>query len=307
MDPLERMHPEKDTTFAFMLSGTARGHLNLHCQPRDITVREGRVFAHVTEATVSRQAPHYNTGPSSLVALDELDAVLIRKDPPFDQAYLYLTLCLERARGKVLLINDPRGLRDANEKIYATHFTRWMPRTLISSDRDEIHSFVKELGGEAVIKPLDGAGGAGVMTLSASDRNSRSIVDTLTGEGARIAMVQEYLPAVSVGDKRVLLLEGEVLGAILRVPRSDDFRSNIHVGGRVQPTELTPREQELVADLAPRLKQDGLVFVGLDLIGEHLTEVNVTSPTGIQELGRFQSAHPEDRVIQWIEQHRIKP
>jgi glutathione synthase len=306
MDPLERMHPEKDTTFAFMLSGTARGHINLHCLPRDLTIRAGRVYAHVTEATVSRQAPHFHPGASSFVALDEIDAVFIRKDPPFDQAYLYLTLCLERARGKTLIINDPRGLRDANEKIYATNFSRWMPETLVSSDREEIHAFVKDIGGEAVIKPLDGAGGAGVMMLSTTDRNARSIVDTLTAEGTRIAMVQAFLPKVVEGDKRVLLMDGEILGAILRVPRADDIRSNIHVGGRTAPTEITKRERELIEDITPQLKKDGLFFVGLDLIGEHLTEVNVTSPTGIQELGRFTKSHPEDRVIQWAEEHRLK-
>lgn len=306
MDPLETMHPEKDSTYAFLREGQQRGHQNLHCLPRHVTVREGKVFAHVREAFVQTEAPFHRYGAAQTVALGDLDAVMIRKDPPFDQAYLYLTLILERARGEVLLVNDPRGLRDANEKLYATHFSKWMPRTLVSADRDEIHAFVDEVGGQAVIKPLDGAGGAGVLMVKKGDKNARAIVDTLTGEGARIAMIQGFLPEVTVGDKRVLLLDGEVLGAILRVPRADDLRSNIHVGGSVVPTELTPREAALVADITPRLRQDGLFFVGLDLIGEHLTEVNVTSPTGIQELGRFTGSCPEGKVVSWLEKKSLR-
>ena len=305
MDPLETMHPAKDSTYAFLREGQQRGHENLHCLPRQVTVREGKVYAHVRQAFVQTDAPYHRYGTASTVALSDLDAVMIRKDPPFDQAYLYLTLILERARGEVFVANDPRGLREANEKLYATHFSRWMPRTLVSADRDEIHAFVDTVGGRAVIKPLDGAGGAGVLMLRKGDNNARAIVDTLTAEGTRLAMVQAFLPEVTVGDKRVLLLDGQILGAILRVPRADDLRSNIHVGGSVVPTELTPRERELVADISPRLQEDGLFFVGLDLIGEHLTEVNVTSPTGIQELGRFTGSHPEGAVLSWLEKRKL--
>jgi glutathione synthase len=240
-------------------------------------------------------------GGSSRVRLGETEAVFIRKDPPFDQAYYYATLLLESARGSTLIINDPRGLRDANEKLYALHFPEWTPRTLVTADRDMIHEFVRDVGGHAVIKPLDGAGGMGVMQLRSDDKNARAIADLLTAEGQKIAMVQEFLPAVSVGDKRVLLLDGEPLGAILRVPRADEIRSNIHVGGSVVPTDLTLREAELVKAIAPRLRADGLIFVGLDVIGERLTEVNVTSPTGIQELGRFTGTQPSDKVIAWAE------
>jgi glutathione synthase len=233
--------------------------------------------------------------------LDAFDAVLIRKDPPFDAQYLYVTLMLEHARGKTLLINDPRALRDANEKIYALQFPSFVPKTMVTANRQQLLEFAAEVGGKAVIKPLDGAGGFGVLALSTTDQNARAIVDILTHEGRRFAMIQEYLPAVREGDKRVLLLDGEPLGAILRVPRADDMRSNIHVGGSVVPTELTPNEQAMVRAMAPRLKADGLIFVGLDVIGERLTEVNVTSPTGIQQLARFTKSNPEDKVIAWIE------
>jgi glutathione synthase len=201
-------------------------------------------------------------------------------------------------------MNDPRGLRDANEKLYALNFARYMPRTLVTSDRDRIHRWVGEVG-VAVVKPLDGAGGSGVMVVSKEDRNSRSIVDYITRDGTRLAMVQEYLPAVRAGDKRVLLLAGNVLGGINRVPREDDVRSNIHVGGRVEPCAVTPEERSAIADMAPRLATDGLVFVGLDFIGGKLTEVNVTSPTGIQELGRHLGRDVAEEVIVWIEGHAI--
>ena len=306
MDPLETMHPLKDTTFAFMRATAERGHESLHCLPAHLSYREGRVFAHARQAVVSDEAPHHAYGRRELVALDELDAVLVRKDPPFDTAYLLATQVLEHARGKVLIVNDPRGLREANEKLYALNFARWMARTIVSANLEEILDFTRDVGGRAVIKPLDGAGGVGVMSLTAGDRNARAIVDVVTNEGKRLAMVQGFLDKVTLGDKRVLLLDGEPLGAILRVPRGDDFRANIHVGGTVSATELTTREREIVDDLAPRLRADGLTFVGLDLIAEHLTEVNVTSPTGIQELGRFSGQRPAERVIRWVEEHSLR-
>ncbi len=306
MDTLDRVTPDKDTTYAFLEAAQARGHESLHCLPGDLSVRRGRTFARVRKLVVSNDAPRIALvgDPTEVSVNDAVDAVFIRKDPPFDQAYLYATLLLEHARGGPIIVNDPRGLRDANEKLYAMNFPEWTPTTLVASDRDAIFAFVDEVGGQAVIKPLDGAGGSGVMMLKKGDKNARAIVDLLTAEGQRLAMVQEFLPSVTVGDKRVLLLDGEPLGAILRVPRGDDLRSNIHVGGTVVPTELTPRERELVQAVAPRLKRDGLVFVGLDVIGERLTEVNVTSPTGIQELGRFTGTKPAEKVIEWVERQR---
>jgi glutathione synthase len=300
MDPMERVAHDKDTTFAFQRAALRRGHVSFHSEPRDVYVEGGDVWARVREVRVSDAAPHFTLGPPADIRLAEVDCVLIRKDPPFDAEYLYVTLMLERLRGRTLMINDPRGLRDANEKLYTLHFAEHMPRTLVASDRDRIHKFIADLG-TAVVKPLDGAGGSGVMVASKADRNTRSIVDYITREGARHAMVQEYLEAVRAGDKRVLLLEGEVLGAINRVAREDDVRSNIHVGGRVEPCEVTPQERAVIASMALRLAADGLVFVGLDFIGGKLTEVNVTSPTGIQELSRHLGRDVAERVIEWIE------
>jgi glutathione synthase len=300
MDPMDRVLPDKDTTFAFQRAGQRRGHAALHCEAKDVYVEEADVWARVRPVEVSDVAPYFTFGASFDLRLAEADCVLIRKDPPFDAEYLYVTLMLERLRGRALVVNDPRGLRDANEKLYTLHFAEHMPRTLVTSDRDRIHRFVSMLG-VGVVKPLDGAGGSGVMVVDKQDRNARSIVDYITQEGRRHAMVQEYLPAVRAGDKRVLLLEGEVLGAINRVARDDDVRSNIHAGGRVEPCSVTDGERAVIASMAPRLAQDGLVFVGLDFIGGKLTEVNVTSPTGIQELSRHVERDVAERVIAWIE------
>jgi glutathione synthase len=305
MDPMDRVLPDRDTTFAFQRAAQKRGHESLHCLPRDVYVADGDVWARVRPVRVSDSAPFFELGPARDVRLAEVECVAIRKDPPFDAEYLYLTLMLERLRGRVLVVNDPRGLRNANEKLYTLHFARHMPRTLVTSNRERILAFVNELG-TAVVKPLDGAGGSGVMVVDKGDRNTRSIVDYITREGVTFAMVQEFLPAVRAGDKRVLLLEGEVLGAINRVAREDDVRSNIHAGGRVEPCEVTDRERAIVADMRPRLAEDGLVFVGLDFIGGKLTEVNVTSPTGIQELGRHLGRDMAEPVIEWIERKALE-
>ena len=257
--------------------------------------------ARVRELRVSDAAPYFEWGKTHDLRFADVDAVFIRKDPPFDRAYLYTTLMLERVRGRTVLVNDPRGLRDANEKLYTLHFAEHMPKTLVTADRDRIFDFLRSVQGHGVIKPLDGAGGSGVLRLEATDSNARSIVDVTTHDGHRLAMVQEYVPDVRKGDKRVLLLDGELLGAINRVPRADDVRSNIHVGGVVEKCDVTPKERAIIAAMAPRLRADGLLFVGLDFIGERLTEVNVTSPTGIQELGQHQGRDVAVDVIAFVE------
>jgi glutathione synthase len=304
MDPIETVSVDKDTSFALMLSAQSRGHEVFYLQQRQLRSVGSELFATVRPVKLHRAQPpaHAEVGPPREVNVaDEIDAVLIRTDPPFDQNYLYATLQLELVRGRTLVMNDPRGLRDANEKLYTMHFADVMPKTFVGYDPEDIRRFVSELGGTAVIKPLDGNGGRGVMVLRLDDLNFNAIIEVSTGEGRRPVMVQEFLPEVRQGDKRVLLLDGAPLGAILRVPKSDEARSNMHVGGTAVPTELTAKERQIVERIAPRLRADGLYFVGLDVIGERLTEVNVTSPTGIQELRRFTHTDPEGQVIAWIE------
>jgi len=301
MDPAETMTSDKDTTFAFLRGAGALGHTSWHCSPQQVSLRGADGFATARPIKVSDAAPNVDLGVPERLELAALDAIFIRKDPPFDAGYLYLTQQLDRVKDRVLVVNDPRGIRDANEKLFAFNFQEHTPRSLVSASQKEILEFVSEVGGNAVLKPLDGAGGSGVVTLTLGDRNARSLVDIWTNEGKRLAIVQEYQPAVRVGDKRVLLLDGRPLGAILRVPREDDVRANIHAGGTVKPTELTPAEAAIVGAVAPKLVEHGLYFVGLDLIGEKLIEVNVTSPTGIQELARFMGRPVEQDVIRWVE------
>jgi glutathione synthase len=305
MDPIERVLIDKDTTFALALEAQRRGHEVFTLGPMDLHAADGTVYARLSPTKVQRTAPpaHATVGTPFVADVRTLDAVFIRTDPPFDSAYMYVTQLLEIVRDHVLILNDPRGLRDANEKLYAMHFPEVTPRTIVTAREDTVRKFLETLGGPGVIKPLDGAGGRGIMIVDLKDRNFRSIVETTTHEGKQFCMVQEYLPAVRKGDKRILLLDGEPLGAILRVPREDDVRSNIHVGGSVEAVELDADDHKIIAAVRTRLRKDGLIFVGLDVIGGKLTEVNVTSPTGIQELSRFTGSEPESKVFSWVEAH----
>jgi glutathione synthase len=306
MDPYVTMLPDKDTSFAFMRAAQARGNECFHCLTHDVGTFGRKPMTVARRITVSEKAPYFEVGEPEKFGITDFDAVLIRKDPPFDSAYLHLTQLLDLVSDQVFMMNSPVGLRNANEKLFAFHFAEFMPPTLVSSKTDELMAFVRSVGGRAVVKPLDGAGGSGVMGVDGEGRYTRGILDFITKEGREPAMVQEFQPAVTGGDKRVLLLDGQLLGAIRRVPREDDIRANIHVGGRVEATDLTPQEHRLVEDVGPKLVQAGLYFVGLDLIAEKLIEVNVTSPTGIQQLGRLTNTDPAAKVIEFIESKRIQ-
>jgi glutathione synthase len=301
MDPVESMLPDKDTTFAFMRGARARGHRCWFCLPHQVSTRLQEVCCQATEVWVSDAAPYVTSGHSRELELSAVDAIFIRKDPPFDAQYLYLTQQLELVCNTTLVINSPRGLRDANEKLFALHFGAYVPRTVVTSSPARMLEFLDEIGGTGVLKPLDGAGGFGVVLLRKDDSNLRALIDMLTLEGRRLALLQEFLPAVKEGDKRVLLLDGELLGVIRRVPYGNDIRANIHVGGTVEPTELTSVEHDLVRHVGQELRRRGLWFVGLDLVGERLIEVNVTSPTGLQQLGRHLGRPIEQEVIAWAE------
>ena len=291
----------QSTSFAFMRGASARGHRCWHSLPGDITSVNQRVMADATAIVVRDVSPHVTFGETRTLDLSDLDAVFIRKDPPFDAAYLYLTQQLDLVCKSTFVVNSPAGLRDANEKLIALQFPKYIPKTMVSSSPAKLLAFLDELGGSGVLKPLDGAGGFGVVLLRANDPDARALIDLLTSEGRRKALLQEYLPVVREGDKRVLVLDGRVLGAIRRVPRGHDIRANIHVGGAVEPADLTPAEQALVRDVGVELSARGLWFVGLDLIGERLIEVNVTSPTGLQQLARHQGKPLEEEVIAWVE------
>lgn len=302
MDPPESVHVDADTSFALMTEAERRGHRVDHCTAKDLVLDQGRLSARVRRAAMRRDAAApIALGAAEVLSLHEVDAVLVRTDPPFDTPYLWSTQMLERIVRDTLVVNHPRGLREANEKLYACNFPELMPRTLVASDRATIRAFVGEAGGRAVIKPLDGRGGEGVFALFEGDPNFNAIVETVTRFGARVAMVQEYLPEIGEGDKRILVLDGEPLGALLRVPQGGDLRSNLHIGGEAVKTTIGPADLRIVETLAPRLRDDGLWFVGLDVIGGKLTEVNVTSPTGIQQMSRLDGVDYPARVLDWLE------
>jgi glutathione synthase len=286
MDGPARIHPETDTTVVIIDEARRRGHAVDTCQPDALALDGGDVIARVGEEAVP---------------LASYAVVLMRKDPPFDLDYYFSTLLLERARGKTLLVNDPRGLREANEKLYIFNFPSLIAPTRVMRTVGELKRALADFGGEMIVKPLDGCGGSGVFHVRTDDRNTNSILETVSCDGCKLVMAQRYLPEAREGDKRILLLDGEPIGAVLRVPRADETRGNLHVGGTATKTTLTPRDLEICATLAPRLRADGLYLVGLDVIGGWLTEVNVTSPTGVQEIDRLEGARLEARIVDWLE------
>ena len=302
MDPLAQVAIDKDTTFAFMLEGQHRGHEQAYCLIDDLFVDRTQPYASAHAVQVQRATQHYTVGEIQTAPLTDWDVIFMRKDPPFDLRFFFATHVLGLADPKrTLVVNNPRGLRDANEKLYALHFPDVIPESLVTSNHTRLKTFMEQLGGEMIVKPLDGCGGAGIFHVQRGDRNLNSILELSTADGTRLVMAQRYLPAARDGDKRIIVLDGEPLGAILRIPRDDDTRGNIHVGGRVERAPIDARDREICRQLAPRLAADGLYFVGLDVIGGFVTEINVTSPTGVQEVDRLDSVCLEAQVFDAVE------
>ncbi len=305
MDPLESININGDSSFALMLEAQARGHALWHYHVRNLSLRGGAVVAQAHPVVVRREAGnHFTLGDA--VELDlarDADVVLMRQDPPFDMAYITATHILEHIHPKTLVVNDPAAVRNAPEKLFVTHFPELMPATLITADAREIARF-RAQHGDIIIKPLFGNGGAGVFHLRPDDPNMNSLVEMFTERSREPLVVQQYLPAVRAGDKRVILVDGVAKGAINRVPAAGEARSNMHVGGRPEPTTLTEREREICERIGPALRERGMIFVGIDVIGGFLTEINVTSPTGLQELARFDGVHLERDIWQAIEARR---
>jgi len=303
MDPVERIDIDKDTTFVLMLEAQQRGHEIFFMGIDDMFLRGGTPHGRYCRLDLARAKPHYRLGEVSTGALEDFDSVWMRKDPPFDIKFFFATHVLSLIdETRCFLLNNPKGLREANEKLYALRFPEQIPQTLVASDIDTLKAFMEELGGEMIIKPLDGCGGSGVFYLRDQDRNTNAILEAATDNGRRLIMAQRYLPEIRQGDKRIIVLNGEPLGAVLRVPLETETRGNIHVGGQCVKTDVTERDQEICAALAPLLRADGLYFVGLDVIGNYLTEVNVTSPTGIQEVNALNGVRLESQVVDFVEQ-----
>jgi len=297
MDPIEKIDIAGDSTFALALEAQARAHSLLYYGPHDLTFRDGRVTARARPLEVrNKKGDHFSLGEARVADLSKLDVVLMRQDPPFDMAYITATHILERIHPKTLVVNDPFHVRNAPEKLFVTLFKDLMPPTLITSDRAEIASFRAEHK-DIILKPLYGNGGAGVFRVKQDDENLGAMLEMFTAFYREPVIVQRYVPEVRKGDKRILLVDGEFAGAINRVPAAGEARSNMHVGGKPEPTTLTEREQAICKALAPELKSRGLIFTGIDVIGDYLTEINVTSPTGIQEVRRF--GGPDAAALVW--------
>jgi glutathione synthase len=287
MDPIERINIRGDSTFALLLEAQARGHALAYYTPDRLAMRDGRVFATVRALTVTdREGSHFTLGNARRAELTDFDVVLLRQDPPFDLAYIATTHLLERLQPRTLVVNDPANVRNAPEKLFVTLFPDLMPPTLITRDLDEIKQFRAEHG-DIVMKPLYGAGGAAVFRLTREDVNFGSLYDVFAVTFKEPWVVQLYLPAVKLGDKRIILVDGAFAGAVNRVPAADDLRSNMVRGGAAEATDLTAREREICARLGPALRERGLLFVGIDVIDGYLTEINVTSPTGIRAVKRL--------------------
>jgi glutathione synthase len=287
MDPIARINIRGDSTFALLLEAQKRGHAISYYTPEMLSLRGKDVVATVQPLTVRDQdGDHFTLGEAQHVNLESFDVILLRQDPPFDLAYITTTHFLERLHPKTLVVNNPASVRGAPEKIFVMEFSDLMPPTLISRDKDEINAFRAEHG-DVVMKPLYGHGGAAVFRITPNDMNFGSLYDMFSVTFREPWVIQRFLPEVKNGDKRILLVDGEFAGAVNRVPAVDDLRSNMVRGGAAKATELSPREQEICKRLGPALRELGLLFVGIDVIDGYLTEINVTSPTGIRAVARL--------------------
>jgi len=297
MDPIERINIRGDSTFALLLEAQERGHALAYYTADQLAMVDGRVFSRVRPLEIrDREGDHFTLGEPRRVELTSFDVVLMRQDPPFDLAYVAATHLLERIHPATLVVNDPVHVRNAPEKLFVNEFADLMPPTLITRDRTEIKEF-RAAYEDIVMKPLFGAGGQAVFRLTPGDANFGSLYDLFAVTFREPWVVQRYLPAVRDGDKRIILVDGEFAGAVNRIPQADDLRSNMVRGGAAAATELTPREREICARLGPALRERGLIFVGIDVIGGFLTEINVTSPTGIRAVKRL--GGPDIAALIW--------
>ncbi len=304
MDPIALIDIDADSTFRIALEARDRGHELFYYTPDKLAWQDGRVTARGWPLQVRAvRGDHFRLGEESTIDLADWDVVWLRQDPPFDMGYITTTHLLELVTPGTLVVNDPFWVRNYPEKLLVLRFPDLIPPTAIARDLDVIRDF-KDRHRDIILKPLYGNGGAGVFRLGPEDRNLSSLHELFTGINREPLIVQKFLPDVAAGDKRIILVDGEPAGAINRVPQAGETRSNLHVGGRAEPATLTARDREICAAIGPLLRDHGQIFVGIDVIGDHLTEINVTSPTGIQELDRFDGTNTAARIWQAIERRR---
>ena len=301
MDPIEAVDIDADSSFALILEAQARGHSVHHYLPRELSFADGRVFAYARPLTVRRhKGDHFTLGETGRIELADFDVVLLRQDPPFDMSYITTTHLLERIHPKTLVVNDPGEVRNAPEKLFVSDFGALMPPTLITADPALVRGF-REEHGDIILKPLYGNGGVGVFHVTPEDENLNALLEMFTVLYREPIIVQRYLPEVRAGDKRIILIDGEAAGVINRVPAAGEARANMHVGATPLKAELTARDREICEAIGPALRQRGLIFTGIDVIGDYLTEINVTSPTGLQEIDRFDGVNLEGQIWDAIE------
>ena len=302
MDPMESIDIAGDSSFALALEAQERGHKLFHYEPKNLSLSQLKPVAKLRSLTVQNiTGNHFSLGEQRIADLKtDIDVILMRQDPPFDMSYITATHILEHVHPHTLVINNPTNVRNTPEKLFVTHFENVMPPTLITSDEEEIFGFRKEFK-DIIVKPLFGNGGAGVFHIKPDDENLSSLIELHKTFYREPLMIQEYVPAVRQGDKRIILIDGRPVGAVNRVPAKGEARSNMHVGGKPMKCELTGRDREICEIIGPSLKEKGLLFVGIDVIGNYLTDINVTSPTGIQELSRFEDTNIASLIWDAIE------
>ena len=302
MDPVESINIKKDTTFVIMLEAQKRGHEIFYCELKDLFVKDAKGHANSTTIKLKRADDYYKLGKTAIYELDHFDAVWMRKDPPFNMDYIYATYILNLVNStETKVINSPKGIRESNEKMYSLYFKDFIPETLVSKDIGQLKSFLGNVGGKMVVKPLDGYGGEGIFCVSQGDYNSTAILESITNYGSTYIMAQKFIDKVTEGDKRIIILNGDPIGAVLRVAAKGEFRSNFHSGGHPEKTELTERDMEICNAVGPKLIQDNLYFVGIDVVGGYLTEVNTTSPTCVQEINHFSNTKLEELIVEFAE------
>ena len=301
MDHVASIDIDADSTFMLAMEAQARGHGLFHYEPDSMVFRDGKLFARAQPMEIRREkGNHYTLGAEEMLDLSGVDVVLMRQDPPFDMNYITATHLLEHIHPDTLVVNDPAEVRNAPEKLFVTHFEGVLPDTLITRDRQAIEEFRAEHG-SIIVKPLFGNGGADVFHLKPDDENLGSLLEMFEQKYREAFIVQRYLPEVRQGDKRIILVDGVPAGGVARIPVEGDARANFHAGGGAQKTELTARERDICEQIGPALVERGLTFVGIDVIGDFLTEINVTSPTGIQEINRLDGVHVEKLLWDAIE------
>ncbi|HSP81898.1 MAG TPA: glutathione synthase [Myxococcaceae bacterium] len=304
MDPLESVRVDHDSTFSLMLEACRRGHQVRYFEQPWLRFGGTRAEARMRTVNVRREpGRHFDVLDEQVRPISSLDVLFMRKDPPVDADFLQATQLVELCGGEraPVFINNPTGLRDANEKLFGLHFPELMPETLIARDMPLLADFVARHEQGTILKPVEGFGGQGIVFLKPGDRNTRSLLEVMTLGGRKAIVAQAYLPESRQGDKRIILVDGEPVGAVLRVPSQDDHRGNMAAGGKAVKTELTPRERDICARLAPVLRERGLYLVGIDVIGDWLTEVNVTSPTGLVEVDQLDGVNTAAKVLELAE------